>query len=74
MKQQVLEIIARIAEKDVNTLTEDMELVKDLSIDSPKALELLCDMEDILGIELPDEAIANTDTVADLLALIPVAS
>ena len=71
MEDRIRQIIAKVAKVEVDTICPDQELVKDLGIDSPKALELLCDLEDELGIELPDEAITDTNTVGDLLAIIP---
>ena len=44
-----------------------MELVADLNIDSPKALQLLVDLEDRLSIEISDEDAAKMDTVGDVL-------
>lgn len=67
MKQKALEVLATISGREAATLTPEMELVGDLSIDSPKALQLLVELEDALGIEISDEDAAKMDTVGDVL-------
>ena len=68
-QQAALEILARIAKKDVAALKPEQALVADLGIDSPKALELMCDLEEKLGIEMSEDALARITTVGDVLAL-----
>ena len=67
VKQKALEIIAKISGADPAALRPDMDLVGDLSIDSPHALQLLVDLEDALGIEISDEDAAKMDSVGDIL-------
>lgn len=62
-----LEILADVAEKDVESLKPDMDLVGDLDIDSPRALDLLVRLEERLEIEIGDEDAANLNTVGDIL-------
>jgi acyl carrier protein len=66
---KVLAIIARVAKKDAATLKPEHQLVGDLGIDSPKALQLMCELEDQLHIEIPDDAVGRIATVQDVLAL-----
>ena len=66
-KQTALDIVSEISGKDAGELLPEMELVGDLNIDSPKALQLLVDLEDKLSIEISDEAAAKLDTVGDIL-------
>lgn len=70
MEEKALGILARIAKKDVAELGAAQDLVGDLGIDSPKALELVCDIEDDLGFEVPDDAVGEMETVGDLLAMV----
>lgn len=70
MESQALDILARIAQLPVNELVPEQDLVADLGIDSPKALALLCDIEDECGIEIPDDAVGRMNTVGDLLAML----
>ena len=69
-EQQVLKIIARVSKRDVASLKSEQHLVADLSIDSPKALELMCDVEEQLKLEMPEDAVARIETVGDILALV----
>ncbi len=67
MQQKALEIVAAISGKEVADLDPKLDLVADLGIDSPKALQLLLDLEEALGIEISDEDAAKMDTVGDVL-------
>jgi acyl carrier protein len=65
-----LAVIARIAKVDVERLSPETELVADLELDSARALELLVEIEDVLGTELSEEAAERLNTVGDILAYI----
>lgn len=67
-KEQALEVIAEISGRGKGDLTPAMELVADLGIDSPKALQLLVELEERLEIEISDEDAAKMDTVGDVLS------
>ena len=67
MNQKALEIVAAISGKQTYELKPELDLVADLGIDSPKALQMLLDLEDALGIEISDEDAAKMDTVGDVL-------
>ena len=60
-------VIARISKVDAARITPEMELVADLGMDSAKALELLVELEDTLGIEISDEHAGRLNTVGDIL-------
>jgi acyl carrier protein len=67
-KQQIaLGILAKLSKVEPEGITPGMDLVGDLGIDSPKALSLLVELEDALGIEISDEDAARMDTVGDIL-------
>lgn len=67
-KQQALDVIAKVSGKEAQTLEPDMDLVADLGIDSPKALQLLVELEENLGVEISDEEAARMEKVSDILA------
>ncbi len=67
MKQKALEIVAAVSGKEVAELDPKLDLVADLGIDSPKALQMLLDLENALDIEISDEDAARMDTVGDIL-------
>ncbi len=70
MQQKALNIVAKISGKEASQLEPKHELVADLGIDSPKALQLLLDLEDQLGLEISDEEAAKMDTVEDILGFL----
>ena len=65
---KALQVLAKLSEKEKAGLTPEMELVADLGIDSPKALELLVELEEVLEVEISDEDAARMETVGDVLA------
>lgn len=67
---QGLAVIARVAGKNVAELRPEQNLVGDLQIDSPKALQLLLQLEEELDLEISDEEAAKMDTVGDVLAFL----
>jgi acyl carrier protein len=69
-KDTALEVIAKVSGIERDKITPEMELVADLGINSPKALELLVELEDGLGIEIGDEDAASMNTVADILGFV----
>lgn len=66
----VLSDISGLEEKD---LQPEMDLTADLGIDSPKALQLLVDLEDRLSIEISDDDAAKMQTVGDVLTYVQAA-
>lgn len=66
-KQTALDIIAKLSGTAATELRPDQDLVGDLNIDSPKALQLLVELEEALGIEISDDDAARMDTVGDIL-------
>jgi acyl carrier protein len=59
-------VIAQVSKTDAAKITPEMELVADLGLDSARALELLVELEDKLGIEISDEDAAKLNTVGDI--------
>lgn len=70
IQRKALDILARIARREASELSPEQDLVADLAIDSPKALELLCDIEEECGIEVPDDAVNRLETVGDVLEMV----
>ena len=69
-KSSALDILATVSGRSVAELEPEMQLVGDLGIDSPKALELLLELEDALGIEIEDEDAARMESVNDFLSYV----
>jgi acyl carrier protein len=66
-RQQTLELIARASRVSVSALEPEMNLLVDLGLDSPEALRLLMDLEELLGIEISDAEADRIKTVGDIL-------
>ncbi len=66
-KQIALEVIAEVAGVEISKLTPETELVAQLGIDSPKALQMLIQLEDRFGIEIDDEDLEGLTTVGNVL-------
>lgn len=66
-QNQALTILSELSGRDTDSIEPKMELVADLGIDSPKAFQLLMDIEDRLGVEISDEDAAQLETVNDVL-------
>lgn len=69
-RKAALQVVAEVSEVDIEALEPETELVAQLGIDSPKALHLLVELEDRLGVEIDDEDVVNLKTVGDVLAAI----
>lgn len=69
-KEKTLGVIADVSGVERDTIEPQMDLVADLGIDSPKALQLLVKLEDELGIEISDEEAARMETVDDILQVV----
>ena len=67
---EVLAVVARIAGKDASILKAEDDLVVDLGIDSPRALELLVEIEEVMGIEISDEDAARLESVGDIVSYV----
>jgi acyl carrier protein len=68
-RETALAVLARIAGRQRAELTAEKNLVGDLGIDSPKAIELMLELEEAFGVEISDHDAASMDTVGDLIAL-----
>lgn len=69
-KDVAFEVVARLSGAERSALKPEMDLVADLGIDSPKALQLLVELEDRLGIEISDEDAARMETLGDVLSYV----
>jgi acyl carrier protein len=70
LRETTLAVIARVSKVDAHAIRPDMDLVADLGFDSAKALELLVELEEALGVEVSDEQAARLNSVGDILAIV----
>lgn len=69
-KDTALDVLAKISGVERQEIRSEMDLTADLGIDSPKALQLLVDLEDRLSIEISDDDAAKMETVGDVLTYV----
>ena len=65
--RKALEVIAEVAERQVDDLARTHHLMADLGIDSPKGLRLIMDLEDAFGFEISDDDAEGLETVGSIL-------
>ena len=68
LQKRGLGVLARVAGRSAAELRPEQNLVGDLGIDSVKALQLVMQLEDELGLEISDDDAAKMDRVSDVLA------
>ena len=66
LSQKVIAAIAEMQEKPPESITLDSTF-EDLGIDSLNGFHLLCELEEELGIEIPDDEAREIKTVRDVV-------
>lgn len=67
---KVKRILSEQFDVDISELTENTNIEEDLGADSVEVIDLLMSLEDEFDVEIPDEAIDEIRTIADLTAYI----
>ncbi len=67
MFEKVQTILAKQLRKDPSLITMDSLIKKDLGADSLDILQLLMRIEDLYGIVIPDQELAQFETVGDVV-------
>ncbi len=65
---KVCEIIGNQLGVDPGSITKDSRLIEDLKADSLDVVELIMDLEQEFGIEIPDEELPKVRTVGDIVS------
>lgn len=68
--QRVREIISEQLVKDIAEVTPDKAFIDDLGADSLDIVEMVMEMEEEFGIEIPDEDAEKIRTVQDAITYI----
>ena len=66
MRNVVISLIGQKQGRDPDSLTDEMTL-SELGMDSLKAITLLYELEEQLGVEIPNEAIDRIETLGDVV-------
>lgn len=67
---KVKAIIANQLKKEVEEISEDMEIVKDLGADSLDIVEMVMSIEEEFGVTVPDDKAVNVKTVKDIVDML----
>ena len=67
---KVKELIAQQLNKQVEEITEEKEIVKDLGADSLDVVEMLMSFEEEFNITVPEDDAVNIKTVGDIINII----
>lgn len=72
--EKIKEVIADVLDYSTDEITEDTTFIDDLGADSLDVVQIVMQLEDIFGIEIPDDAIENIVTVGDAVKQIQAAA
>ena len=70
VRNEVIQILTPHVQADAPLLSESSHLVADLGIDSLGVMEVIADLEDKFKLHIPDEALRDVNTVADVTTAI----
>jgi len=70
VETQVKQILADQLDLDMEEIKETAILTDDLGIDSFGSIEIIYDLEDKFGIEIPEKDLADVKTVDDIITYI----
>ena len=68
--EKVRDIIAKQLDIDSAGITMESKLIDDLKADSLDIVELIMDLEQEFGVEIPDEELPKVQTVADIVSFL----
>ena len=65
--EKLQEIVRQYTDDDEIVISGEMVLLTDLGLNSFELVELICEVEDRFGVEIPDRAISRLKTVQNVL-------
>ncbi len=69
-KDEIIVEISKKVDKDVSQIDENMSFTNDLNLDSIDLVEMLMDIEEKYGIEIPDEEAIKIETIGDFIKIV----
>ncbi len=69
-KEEIIIEISKKVDKDINQIDESMSFTNDLNLDSIDLVEMLMDIEEKYGIEIPDEEAIKIETIGDFIKIV----
>jgi len=73
IKDEILEIVATVIEKEVGDISLDAHLVQEVGADSMMALEILAALEKKYHIVIPEERLKEMTTVNKIIQMVETA-
>jgi len=70
IEKKVVQVLVKMLHKDEADIRLESSLADDLEVDSFTAVEMLFELEDQWGLEIPDEEVENFKTVEDIVGYI----
>lgn len=70
MNTKIKNIIAELIEVDADTITDTALIIDDLGADSIAVMEIVMELEEEFGVEVPTEDVLNLKSVGDIVAYI----
>ena len=70
IRSRVVELVATIADRNVNSISDAADLSADLGIDSIDRIELAMDLEEEFDIRICDDDIGGARTVGDVVRIV----
>lgn len=67
IESQVIQVLAEMLHREASAIRPESSLMDDLEMDSFTAIEMLFQLEDRYGIEIPDEQVQAFKTVRDIV-------
>ncbi len=70
IREKVIDIICEKLEQDKSKVTDETHFINDLGADSLDTVELVMELEDAFGINIPDEDAEKIQTVGEAVKYI----
>ena len=67
MLEKLQEIVRQYSDDEDIIISGEMVLLSDLGLNSFELVELVCEVEDVFNVEIPDRAIGGLKTVQNVL-------
>ena len=65
--EKIRKIVAQQLDLDPEAITMESRLIEDLKADSLDIVELIMDLEQDFGVEIPDDDLPNIKTIGDIV-------
>lgn len=65
--EKIRKIVAQQLDLDPETINLESRLIEDLKADSLDIVELIMDLEQDFGVEIPDDDLPNIKTIGDIV-------